>query len=141
MSNVLSTYFNNMLDDDWFYQPLSLSAQRMVSTSPALNIEEKDDLYMINMMIPGLDPNKIKVELQDHTLTISYTHEKEEKEKKKGKLLRQEYSHYSFSRSVTLPKNVDSESVNAKSEKGILTIEVKKLPENKPKTIDIKIKN
>jgi HSP20 family protein len=91
------------------------------------------------LSIPGLDPSKVKIELQDHTLTVSYTHEKEDKEKKKGKVIRQEYSHYSFTRSVMLPKNVDAESVTASSQKGILFIEVKKLPETKPKTIDIKI--
>ena len=138
MSNLLSTYFNNTLDDSWFYEPMSPSTHRAMSSLPAVNIEEKEDSYNIHMTIPGLDPNEVKVELQDHTLSISYSHEK--KDYGTTKILRQEYTHYSFSRSVTLPKNVDAESIEAKSEKGILKIEIKKLPETKPKTIDSKIK-
>jgi HSP20 family protein len=138
MSNILSTYYNNALDDSWFYEPMSLSTQRAMSASSAVNIEEKEDTYNIHMSIPGINPNEVKVELQDHTITISYSHEKDDYES--SKILRQEYTHYSFSRSFTLPKNVDPESIEAKSEKGILKIVVKKLPETKPKAIDIKIK-
>jgi hypothetical protein len=49
MSNLLSTYFNNMLDDDWFYQPLSI-AQRGMTTVPALNIEENDSFYTVKLL-------------------------------------------------------------------------------------------
>jgi HSP20 family protein len=127
-----------MFDDALGLRPM-MSATRAISTAAALNIEEFDDRFEISLAIPGLDPNDVKVELIDQTLTVNYEHDEDKQEKKKGKLIRQEYQHYSFSRSVRLPKNINESSIHAKSTKGILTIIIEKLPESKPKQVEIKI--
>jgi HSP20 family protein len=127
-----------MFDDAIGLRPI-LNTSRAISTAPALNINEYDDRYEISLTIPGLDPADIKVELVDQVLNIAYVHDESYGDKKKGKLIRQEYEHYSFSRAVRLPKNVDEKSVTAKSAKGILTISVSKLPETQPKKIEIEV--
>ena len=137
-SNSLIHYIDSMFDDHLGLRPM-MSATRAISTAPALNIEEFDDRFEICLAIPGLNPIDIKIELVDQALTINYQHVEDGQEKKKGKLIRQEYQHYSFSRSIRLPKNVSENSINAKSAKGILTILVEKLPESKPKSVEIKI--
>ena len=137
-SNSLIHYIDSMFDDALGLRPM-MSATRAISTAAALNIEEFDDRFEISLAIPGLDPNDVKIELIDQALTINYEHDEDKQEKKKGKLIRQEYQHYSFSRSVRLPKNIDESSIRAKSNKGILTISIEKLPESKPKQVEIKI--
>jgi HSP20 family protein len=143
----MSKYFYrpNLLTvvDDFFndIRPLTNNVSRAIYTAPALNVTEHDDRYEIKLFIPDLDPQKIKIELVEKVLNISYEHEENEKEEESGKLLREEYRHYSFARSVSLPKNVDENSINAKSSKGTLTIIVKKLPETQPKKVDIHIED
>ncbi len=139
-SNSLIHYIDSIFDDAIGLRPM-MNATRVISSAPALNIEEYNDRYEISLAIPGLDPNQIKLELVDQTLNINYEHDERSEEKKKSKLIRQEYQHYTFSRSVRLPKNVSESSIRAKSNKGILTIEIDKLPESKAKKIDIEVEN
>jgi HSP20 family protein len=141
MSNLLTNYFDDFINDDQFLFPFNGVSRKMLTGVPALNIEELDNEYEISMSIPGLSPKDIQVQLQDKVLTVSYKHEEEKKEKKKSKMLRQEFSHYSFNRSVTLPHSLDETSVHATSSKGMLTIVVKKQPEEKPKTITVEVRN
>lgn len=129
--NTLTNYFDSIFDDFVTYKPTS----RVLSTSPTLNIDESDDQYSIDITIPGIDPNKIEIEVVDFTLQVSYNHDEDSHETKS---LRREFSHYSFSRSVTLPKNVDTDSIEATSKNGILTITINKNPEALPKKISIK---
>ncbi len=141
MSNLLTTYFDDFINDDQFFLPFNNMSRKMLSTAPAINIEELDESYEISMSTPGLDPKDIKVQLQDKVLTISYKHEEEKKEKKKGKMLRQEFSHYSFSRSVSLPHSLNEKSVSATSSKGVLKVTVLKSPAESPKTITVEVKD
>jgi len=134
MSNLLSTYIDNFFDDGIFYASIT---SRRTSNLPAINIEEFDDHFAIKVTTPGLDPKDIKVEVLDGNLNISYEHNHEDVEKSRGKVIREEYSHYSFSRSISLPKNVDQDSIKATSKKGILGITIDKLPETQPRQINI----
>jgi len=134
-SNTLTNYIDSIFDDFTALRPSS----RMLSTSPTLNIDETDSQYLVHVTVPGIDPDEIIIEVIDHTLEISYDHSEEDEEKnKKGKTIRREYSHYSFSRSISLPKNVDTSSVEAAASNGILTISIDKSPETQPKRISVK---
>jgi HSP20 family protein len=136
MSNNITTFIDQFFDDT--FRPLSSSVTRALGSTPALNVTEYDNRYETTVTIPGIDPKKVKVQLNDKVLNISYDHQNSvEEEKEEGVLLRQEYSHYSFSRKVALPKNIDIESISAKTLKGILTVTVNKLPESQPKSVEI----
>ncbi|GAB4147546.1 MAG: hypothetical protein OHK0017_09370 [Patescibacteria group bacterium] len=139
--NSLIHYLDSVFEDSLGLRPL-MTATRAMSSVPALNIQEYNDRFEISLSIPGIDPAEVKVELADQVLTITYSHEdKNEESSSAGKLIRQEYDFYSFSRSIRLPKNVDESSVKAKSSRGILTITIQKLPESQPKKVDIEIDN
>jgi HSP20 family protein len=147
MTHNLINFVDTFFDD---YRPMITNNLKVIypTTSPSLNVTESDDSYKISVTIPGLDPKEIKVNLTENVLSISYDHKEETKTsteekaeitKKSDKLLREEYRHYSFSRSVSLPKNIDPNTVKADSKDGILTITVHKLPESKPKSVDINV--
>lgn len=136
MSNSIISLMNDIFDEDltrWVMSPVSRS--RVLA--PAINVKEMEGKYEISLRAPGIDYNKLKIELHDKILNIAYEDEVENKEEK-ANFVRQEWSSYSFSRSVMLPKNVDHDSIEADYDRGVVTIHVNKLPESQPKRIQIK---
>jgi HSP20 family protein len=133
---------NNMLNlvdilESYPYNTLSRIVSNAVT--PALNVKEYAKNYKISLTAVGVDPKDLKVHLQENTLTISYTHDDENNIKDEGKTISSEYKHYSFSRTVTLPKNVNPETVTATSKNGILHVTIDKMPESTPKLVEIKV--
>jgi HSP20 family protein len=140
MSNNLLTLMDSFFDD---YYPISNSqlTRSHSSSAPAINVRELADKYEISMIAPGIDPDKIKIELVERNLNISYDASEDKKEDdENGNMIRREYRRYSFTRSIALPKNVDENSVEAECDKGILSIHINKLPESQPISISIKVK-
>ena len=140
MSNLL-----NLVDsifDSYPYNTMSRVTGN--ATLPAINVKEYAKNYKISLTAAGIDPKEIKIQVQDNLLTISYSHDQNKEtngiESEDGKTISTEYKHYSFSRSVSLPKNVNAEAISAESKNGILHITIDKLPETQPKTIEVKVK-
>src|SRR5699024_2319013 len=78
---------------------------------PAVNLKETDAGYEVHLAAPGLKKEDFKISLEDKVLTIS-SEKSTESEEKEEKFTRKEYSYSSFSRSFTLPENIDKESVD-----------------------------
>jgi len=137
MANNLLSLIDQFFDDN--VRAMSYSLGRPLAALPALNVKEYADRYEVSLAAPGIDPQKVKIELKENILTISYE-DKKEQAHQEGDLLRQEYSEYiNFTRSLSLPKDVDSESIKAKYTRGILHIHITKLPEAQPKTISVEV--
>ena len=99
---------------------------------PAVNIIESKDDYRIEVAAPGLNKEDFKINLENNVLTVSS--EKEEKqEEKEEKVMRKEFSYYSFSRSFTLPLTVNSEKIRATQKDGILQVVIPKKEEARDK--------
>lgn len=114
---------------DWGFKNYSSTG----TTIPAVNIQETNDHFDVELAAPGMTKNDFKVELDNNVLTISS--EKEDKhEEKDDKYTRREFSYQSFQRSFTLPEQVvDIEKINAKYENGVLHLTVPKKESAKPK--------
>ncbi len=103
------------------------------------DIYEKDDVFHIEMDLPGFTKDEIKVECNNGNLIISAekNNEKEDKEDNK-KYLRKERVYGKYSRSFYLG-DIKEDEIEAKFENGILHISVPKLEEKETKKyIDIK---
>src|ERR1700739_563869 len=117
MTDLLHTerFFNtNLLDlkSDLFFP----NGSRNVI--PSANITEREKDYLIELAAPGMSKKDFKVELENHTLSISS--EKEEKnEKEENGITRKEFSYNSFSRSFRLPENSKADKIEAEYENGI----------------------
>jgi HSP20 family protein len=105
--------------------------------APSVDISEDNDRYVVTVELPGSKKEDITVEMKDHVLTIR-GEKRNEREEKKENSRWVERSYGSFSRSFTLPANAVGERVKAEFREGVLTIEVPKAEEVKPKTISIK---
>lgn len=85
-----------------------------------LEDEIEDGHYVVRAELPGLDPAKdVDITVHDGVLTIRA--ERSEKKESKG---RSEFSYGSFVRSVTLPAGAEEDDVQARYDKGILTVSV-----------------
>ena len=105
--------------------------------SPAVDIREEKDLYLLEAEVPGLAEKDIDIQVKENLLTLASKVE-ENKEGKTGYLLR-ERKPVQFKRSFILPKDVDQEKIEARYGNGVLVLSLPKKPEAKPKTIDVKI--
>jgi HSP20 family protein len=138
MSNNMLSLMDEFFNDTFYPVNQALGRSR---TAPALNVTEYPDKYQISLAIPGIPADQVNIEFDDGVLTMSYDHEtKDEDKTDEGQLIRQEYAHYSFSRSVSLPKNIDPENIEAHAESGILNVTVAKLPQSQPRKIDVKLR-
>ena len=106
--------------------------------SPALDAFEDKDKYTVCIEVPGLKKDDLNVTVHDGVLTIS-GERKTEKDVKEGTVHRTERYYGKFSRSVSLPAAVRADKVSAAYKDGVLTVEVPKAEEAKPKTIEVKV--
>ena len=101
-------------------------------TLPAVNIIEGKEDFRIDVAAPGLNKEDFKISLENNVLTVSS--EKEEKqEANEEKVMRKEFSYYSFSRSFTLPQTVNADKIKATHKDGILQVVIPKKEEAKEK--------
>lgn len=112
-------------------------ATRQSSYAPSIDISETEKQYLIDVEVPGINKDDIDLNIENNTLTISGERKFEKKED--NKQYHRVESHYgSFSRSFTLPDNVDVESISATYNNGILNITVDKSEQQTKKQIKIK---
>jgi HSP20 family protein len=109
--------------------------------APRVDISEDDKHLYLNAEIPGVNKDNVKVSVKDdNVLTIKGEKKAEVKEEDEDKsYIRLERSYGEFTRSFQLPENVDSDSVEAKFEDGVLNITLDKKEPEKPKEKEIKI--
>jgi HSP20 family protein len=106
---------------------------------PAMDIRETPDAFVLDLELPGMDPDAVDVKIDDHSLSIS-GERRFESESQDGNLHRVERRYGAFRRSVRLPETADVEKVEAAFDKGVLTVTVGKMAEVKPKQIEVKVK-
>ena len=129
---------------DRMFDSLVGSSTVRATTRPAVDIRETEDKYILEAELPGHTQDSVEVKLDDSLLTISSkdVKVKEEKDADKknennnGYVLR-ERRMTSFTRSFVLPKDVSREDIHASFSNGLLTLELVKTPEAKPRKIEI----
>lgn len=102
-----------------------------------LDIEETEENFVVMASLPGFAPEDIKIEVEDGVLTIRAEHSNEEEQEHEGWHLRERQAG-SVERKLRLGKNIDSESINAELELGVLTLTLDKVEEAKPRLIEVK---
>jgi HSP20 family protein len=107
--------------------------------TPALDVHETQDKFVITMELPGVSPDDVDISVEDSTLVVR-GERKFYREQDEESFLRIERRFGEFTRSLTLPSTADAESIQASFDQGVLTIEVPKKEEAKPRKISIKAK-
>lgn len=99
---------------------------------PAVNVNEKDKEFEIEMAAPGMKKSDFKIETENSTLTIS-SEKEEESEEKKEDYMRREFNYASFCRSFNLPENCSEDRISANYQDGILKVTIPKKVATKEK--------
>lgn len=132
--DFVPTSFSNLVDR-FFNESLSRSGGS--NFVPKVDILEKDNAFELHVAVPGMNKDDFKIDLKDNYLTISG--ERKVSNEKKDKNFRSIETQYgSFSRSFSLPENVDGTKINAKYNNGILELLIPK-DEKKILTQTIKV--
>ncbi|KLD98486.1 Hsp20/alpha crystallin family protein [Aliarcobacter butzleri] len=106
--------------------------------TPKVNTREGEFAYHIDVDLPGVKKDDIKIDVHDNILTIHGERNYKE-ETKKEDYYKVETSFGKFQRQFTLPENVDVENISASSNDGVLEVVVPKLEKAvEKKTIEVK---
>lgn len=107
--------------------------------TPALDVYETQEKFVITVELPGVSSDDVDISVEDSTLVVR-GERKFYREQEEESFLRIERRFGEFTRSLTLPSTADAEGIQASFDQGVLTIEVPKKEEAKPKKITIKAK-
>ena len=125
----------NSFFDMPFWSSFGRTGQLFTGWSPALDLYESGNHLVAVVELPGMRKEDIDISLHDGTLTISGEHKREST---KGETAQRTERYVgTFRRSITLPTRVDSSTVSATYQDGILKVTLPKAEEAKPKQIQV----
>jgi HSP20 family molecular chaperone IbpA len=104
-----------------------------------LDVREDEGAYHVLADLPGLSEKEVEVTFDEGVLTL-HGEKKVERDEKKDTWHIAERSHGSFTRQLSLGDTVDADKIEAKFDKGVLTVTLAKKPQEKPNTRKIEIK-
>ena len=105
--------------------------------APRVDIRETDDALLVQAELPGIEKKNIHLDMKDGVLTLS-GERRYEKDVKEENVHRVERTYGKFSRSFSLPRNVDADKVEATMNDGVLEVRLPKRESAKPKEITIR---
>ncbi len=117
---------------------LARTSQLLSGWTPALDIHEDKDNFIVRAELPGMKREEIDVSLHDGALSISGERKLEQKFEE-AEVYRTERFFGKFQRTVSLPAAVAADKVKAQYKDGVLTITLPKTEEAKPKQIDVNV--
>jgi HSP20 family protein len=130
MDNIFERFFG---ETAWPLPGLSRSF------SPAFDLSENDDEFVVKAELPGVDPKEVDINLTGNLLTIK-GEKRGENEERNGNYHRIERTYGSFSRSFQLPCEIRKDEVTATYKDGVLDLRLPKAEEAKRKTLKIEVK-
>ena len=104
--------------------------------TPAVDIKEEQDRYVLTADLPGVDPKDIEITMENGKLTIKGERHWKEQENRDG-YQRVERIYGSFYRRFNLPDTVNAENITAKSNNGVLEVGIPKQEKELPRRIAV----
>lgn len=135
LRDEIDALFDRFVHEPWGPRILESLPARL-GMAPRIDLTEDDDQVILEVELPGVEPDNVQINVTSHTLTISGTKKPSADDTKRVR-------HYAerqfgdFHRHVELPGSVDSDCVNAFFKNGVLVVTLAKRPEAKPKPITI----
>ena len=140
--NNNQNWLNNWFDDDFFDTALM---PRMNATAPAVNVKETAEDYTMEVAVPGLKKEWVRVNIDNEgnlklAIENKFEHKEENKDEKKSDekhvhYLRREFSYSNYEQTYVLPDDVDRNKISAKVADGVLTVVIPKEVKEEQKTL------
>ena len=125
---------DSFLDDFFGYPERTYTAPKQTQMNGFMqaDVAESEDAYTVEMNLPGVKKENVKIELKDGYLIVNASTKSETTEEdKKTKYIRKERYSGSGSRTFYVGEDVKQEDIKAKFENGILSLSVPKPVEQK----------
>ena len=126
-------------DLDRFFNNDDLPGFRDMGWDLSADVYEKDGNIIAEMNVPGVDPDKLDVSVEDGYMRVSGSREEKDEKKEKNYYSKQ-IRYGSFEKTVRLPDHVDAGNATAEYENGKLTVTIPKPSEEKKKDDGICLK-
>lgn len=107
--------------------------------TPVADITETDKEYLIKAELPEVKKEDVKVTLDNGVMTIA-GERRQEKEEKGANEIRVESFYGSFSRSFSLPENIDPKGIRAETKEGVLRVHIPKVRATAAAPVAIEVK-
>ena len=104
---------------------------------PPMNVTQDDGHFYLRAEVPGIRANDLSISAARNRISISGRREIPQ-EHERVSYHRKERADGTFNRTITLPSEIDAESVDARYADGILTLKLAKAAETKPRQITVK---
>ncbi len=142
MALVTYNQLRNLLDTDGDFDRrvrnhFGRSWNSHASFPVRMDLIKEEGSYKIVAELPGMEKDKIKLMVENDTLTISGERKRNAEDKRE--VVRSERFYGTFSRSFSLPENIDKSGISADYKNGLLEVTLPLKEEEKPKQIDVKI--
>lgn len=140
--SLIDRFFDDSWDPFNMMLPSMLRNRGLTSVSslfPKVDVSETDNEIKVVANVPGIDPDKLNIEVGDDYLSLSGKIEKENKDEKDGKVYRYEREYGEFRREFALPARVKADQISAKAKNGVLTITLPKSEEEKKHKVKVEI--
>ena len=136
-NDLLSDTFRSFCSQPFF----SLRDEILNSTNftPKVRITEDKDNFYLNIEMPGIPKDDVKISLEDSVLSVSGT-KKTQNKIEDTNLIMNEIQYGEFSRSFNLSDNIKKDAIDAEFKDGLLIITLPKVEEAKPVVQEIKVK-
>lgn len=105
--------------------PWGIGLARESAWYPAVDVIDRPDEVVVEAEIPGVDPERVEIEVRDHELSIR-GESRQQTERTDGGVFRSERRYGAFIRRVSLPAEVDGDQARARYRRGILEIHLPK---------------
>jgi HSP20 family protein len=135
LNDFAPTSFSTLIDR-FFNDTVSRSGGSVYGFVPRVDVVEDEKAFEIHLAVPGMSKDDFKIELNENELTIS-GERKFSKERKESNFRSIETQYGKFSRTFTVPENVDGSKIQAQYENGLLVLT---LPKDEKKAVRQSIK-
>ena len=129
----------NRLFEDSFVRLPNTAGDGDSAFIPAVDIYETADKIGLKAAMPGVKPDDIDINVTPEGVTIK-GESKSENEVKDEHYVRREFRYGAFARTIALPQGLKIDRAEASMDNGVLTLEIPKAEEVKPKSVKIKAK-
>ena len=128
---------NRILDEAFAGLPFPEQGSVITSTWFApTDVSEDENSLRITMELPGVNPEDVRLSLENNVLTIR-GEKKQQSEENNERVHRFERTYGMFERTFVLPNTVDTEKIEARFENGVLSVSITKAERAKPREIRV----
>lgn len=134
----IGSMFGLRREIDRLFDDMYGGSQSRSSWTPSANVREGKNEVLLEMELPGIDPEQVDISIENDMLTVSGEKRQERREgEEEGRYYLVERHYGSFSRSFSLPPGVDADQVQASFDNGLLTIRIPRAALPQPRRVQI----